>query len=274
MRPLPRDYSERKTIVTAGREDGSSGSGREQPILWVGSRGYGPLLSPDGAVLATLGTGNQLGALGIYPAARSSSRWPSLAKCEDAAFSRDGTTLVTARRCRPPDAALGHLQPALLHEFMATPTACAPSLSRMITNRSSPPAAMQRSAPGMFHDRMQSGVHLGHTGRIWNIALSPDGRQMASAGSDGTTSCGITETEPRLYQGSHCCSRLYCLCTRRTDTARPGRRRSLVHHELGCSFRLTAKTKPHHLSRPTITRLGRPSPLMDEDSHSCIKMAT
>jgi WD40 repeat protein len=33
---------------------------------------------------------------------------------------------------------------------------------------------------------MERGVHVGHTGKIWNVALSPDGQTIASAGSDGT----------------------------------------------------------------------------------------
>ena len=113
---------------------------------------------------------------------------------QDAAFSRDGTTLVTAHDVGRQMQLWDISNRRLLHEFHGhADGVCAIAFSH--DNQSIISAGRDATIRSWsVHDRMQSGVHLGHTGRIWNIALSPDGRQMASAGSDGTIK--LWDTKP------------------------------------------------------------------------------
>ena len=86
-----------KTIITAGRTDGvvklwDRDTGTEVDRY----NGHGATLSPDGAILAMLGSGGKLELRNVSSRTLIKSL-PVAGELEDAAFSHDGTKLATAQ---------------------------------------------------------------------------------------------------------------------------------------------------------------------------------
>ena len=182
--------------------------------------GHGATLSPDGAILAMLGSGGKLELRNVSSRTLIKSL-PVAGELEDAAFSHDGTKLATAkgRLVQFWDISSGRL----LHEFRGHADGVF-AVVFSLDDQSIISAGFDATIRiWSIADRMQSGVHLGHTGRIWNLARSPDGPTNGISRQRRDGQALGYQTEPRLHQASPRCSKLFCLHTRRTNAGDPGR---------------------------------------------------
>ena len=176
------------TIITGGRNDGVikfwNRGGAEQGKLVTGRR---PLksaaLSPDGSILATAGKEGLM----LWDVAKRTLRsvLSPLTGAQTVVFSHDGTKLAAAfdpGRLIAWDTATGKITREFLGSYAGSCGAVFSSDDRTIS--SSDNAGVIRHWDVL--SGQPRGVHIGHAGRVWTLALSPAAHMLASAGQDAT----------------------------------------------------------------------------------------
>ena len=212
--------------------------------------GYGAMLSPDGAILASH---RRMAEIELWDLSGRTfvKSLPVAHGLQDGAFSHDGTKLATAHAAGRLVQCWEILSGRLLHEFRGHTDGVFAVVFSLDDQSIISAGADATIRFWSVADRMQNGLHLGHAGRIWNLALSPDGRQIASAGSDGTVklwdailSRDFTKVpiDAPCYVGFQ---------ARRPDLNDPGIGTIMVHRALGCAIGLVTEIEN---DRPTRTK--------------------
>ena len=176
------------TIITGGRYDGVikfwNSGGAEQGKLVTGK---GPLksvaLNPDGSILATAGKEG----LTLWDVAKRTLRsvLSPLTGAKTVVFSHDGTKLAAAfdpGRLIAFDTANGKIKREFQESYAGSCGAVFSSDDRTISSSDNEGVIRHWDVLS----GQPRGVHIGHAGRVWTLALSPAADMLASAGQDAT----------------------------------------------------------------------------------------